>query len=96
MSDECAYECPEGCKSVFSDPVSANEHARKVHHRGGSRVKFYYLVRHVKSTLPVSVYPATRQIVCHGTSEAYVESQLEKIQSVVQMPAGCTYSIECY
>lgn len=91
-SDFTAIKCPEGCGSNFSSQSLANSHARQVHHKVGTRIKFYYLVRHIKAGN--SPYPATRQIVYHDTSESRVEQHLELVQTSVHMPVGCTYSIE--
>lgn len=91
--DFTVVECPEGCGSKFSDSDFANRHSRETHHKGGCRLKFYYLVRHVKPN-GNSIHPATRQIVCHGRTEDEVEQHLERVQKAVQMPPGCTYSIE--
>ena len=85
-------DCQE-CGSKFSDSDGLNQHSRNVHSASGCRVKFYYLVRHVKSTQTTN-YPATRQIVYHSKTENDVEEHLERIQKAVQMPKGCTYSIE--
>ena len=55
-------------------------------------LKFYYLVRHVKSKN--SPFAPARQLVCHGRTETEVEAHLERVQQNVVMPSGCTYSIE--
>jgi hypothetical protein len=72
---------------------TSGDHSYKMHQQSGCRIKFYYLVRHIKSNGSTK-YPADRQIVCHGSTEKQVEQQLERIQKTVQMPPGCTYSIE--
>ena len=90
--DFAVFQCPEDCGAKFSDPDLANTHARKTHHKGGARIQFYYLVRHVKAG--TSPDPAIRQFVCHGKTEKDVENHLERVQRSVQMPSGCTYSIE--
>lgn len=60
-----------------------------------SGVKCYHLVRHIKPNVP-SRYPPKTQIVAFGKTEADVEAHLERIQKLVHMPSGCTYSIEFF
>ena len=74
------------------DYIERSQH-HELQHKSGCRIKFYYLIRHIKPNGSTK-YPANRQIVCHGSTESLVEQQLEQIQKTVQMPPGCTYSIE--